>query len=87
MNITIKKRGLNEAETAHYLGVSRSALRQARIGHLKGHLPTPPFVKVGRKVIYLLDDLDRWLESHRWPVATDSRFDLDTLIERGRTAV
>jgi hypothetical protein len=85
MNTTIKKRGLSEAETAQYLGVSRSTLRQARIGYLKGRLPTPPFVKVGRKVIYLLDDLDRWLESHRQPLGTNKQSDL--FIERGRAVV
>jgi hypothetical protein len=66
MSNSIKKRGLSEAETAHYLGVSRSTLRQARISaNVDGRLPTPPFVRVGKKIIYLLDDLDHWLEAHR----------------------
>jgi hypothetical protein len=66
MTDTISKRGLSEAETALYLGVARSTLRQARMSaKVGGRLPTPPFVKVGKKIIYLLDDLDRWLESHR----------------------
>ena len=34
-------------------------------GRRDGHVPPPPFVKVGRKVIYLRDDLDNYLESNR----------------------
>ena len=60
------KRGLSEAETAQYLGVSRSTLRQSRMdGPRQGRIPSPPFVRAGRRIIYLLDDLDGWLERHR----------------------
>lgn len=60
------KRGLSSSEAAKYLGISDSALRQSRMnGWRDNRLPPPPFVKIGRKVLYLRDDLDRWLEKHR----------------------
>lgn len=59
-------RGLNEVEASVYLGVSRSSLRQGRMdGERQNRMPSPPFVKAGRRVIYLRDDLDAWLERHR----------------------
>ena len=60
------KRGLTEAEAANYIGMSRSFLRQARMdGRRLNRTPGPPFTKIGRKVLYLRDDLDAWLEAHR----------------------
>jgi hypothetical protein len=35
-------------------------------GKRDSRMPTPPYVRLGRKVIYLRDDLDRWLEAQRW---------------------
>ena len=62
----ILPRGLSEELAAIYSGVSASALRKARMdGGRIGHLPPPPYVRLGRKVIYLIDDLDHWLESNR----------------------
>ena len=59
-------RGLSEELAATYSGVSVSALRKARMdGGRICHLPPPPYVRLGRKVIYLIDDLDHWLESNR----------------------
>lgn len=61
-----EKRGLTEAEAADYSGISRSALRQGRMnGCRECRMPTPPFVRLGRKILYLRDDLDRWLEAQR----------------------
>lgn len=60
------KRGLSEKAAAQYIGMSRSFLRQARMdGKRRNRTPGPPFSKVGRRVLYLLDDLDAWLEEHR----------------------
>ena len=60
------RRGLSEAEAANYIGMSRSFLRQARMdGRRLNRTPGPPFTKIGRKVLYLRDDLDTWLEAHR----------------------
>jgi len=59
-------RGMSEADAACYLGVSRSTLRQGRMdGGREKHAGSPIFVRLGRKIIYLRDDLDRWLESNR----------------------
>ena len=61
-----QRRGLSEAEAADYIGMSRSFLRQARMdGKRQNRTPGPPFSKIGRKVLYLRDDLDTWLEEHR----------------------
>ncbi len=62
----VPRRGLSEAEAANYIGMSRSFLRQARMdGRRLNRTPGPPFTKIGRKVLYLQDDLDAWLEAHR----------------------
>lgn len=67
MNISENKRALTEAETSNYIGMSRSYLRQSRMdGHRENRTPAPPFIKIGRSVRYLLDDLNRWLDQfHR----------------------
>jgi len=58
------KRALSEIETAEYIGMSRSFLRQSRMeGNRDNRTPAPPFIKIGRAVRYLKDDLDNWLNS------------------------
>ena len=60
------KRCLTEQETAMYIGMSRSYLRQDRInGILRGRTPGSSFVKMGRAVRYLKDDLDAWIERNK----------------------
>ena len=62
------RRGLSEATAAHYIGMSRSFLRQARMhGKRRNRTAGPPFSKIGRRILYLQDDLDGWLEFHRQP--------------------
>ncbi len=57
---------LSERETADYIGLSISFLRQSRMdGPRKNRTPGPPFIKVGRSVRYLRADLDAWLAQHR----------------------
>lgn len=57
------KRVFTEIETADYIGMSRSFLRQSRMeGHRDNRTPAPPFIKIGRSVRYLKDDLDSWLD-------------------------
>jgi predicted DNA-binding transcriptional regulator AlpA len=57
---------LNERETAEFLRISRSSLRQARMSGLREkRIKSPPFIKIGRSVRYSLDDLISWLSSHR----------------------
>jgi predicted DNA-binding transcriptional regulator AlpA len=60
----IIKRVLSEIETSEYIGMSRSFLRQARMeGNRDNRTPAPPFIKIGRSVRYLKEDLDNWLDS------------------------
>jgi len=62
----LRRRGLSEAEAAEYIGMSRSFLGQARMdGKRMNRTPGPAYTKIGRKVLYLKDDLDSWLEQHR----------------------
>lgn len=60
----ITKRVFSEIETSQYIGMSRSFLRQARMeGNRDNRTPAPPFIKIGRSVRYLKEDLDQWLDS------------------------
>lgn len=61
------KRALTEIETSVYIGMSRSFLRQSRMdGKRENRTPAPPFIKIGRAVRYLQEDLDGWLDQfHR----------------------
>ena len=64
MPTTEYKKVLSEIETAEYIGMSRSFLRQSRMeGNRTNRTPAPPFVKIGRSVRYIKDDLDNWLNS------------------------
>ena len=57
-------RALSEREAARYIGMSRSFLAQSRMdGHRVARTPAPPFIKIGRSVRYLREDLDTWLDS------------------------
>jgi len=57
---------LTETQAAPYIGMSRSFLRQSRMnGKRENRTPGPPFLKIGRKVLYLAEDLDAWLLEHR----------------------
>ena len=51
---------LNRADAADYIGVQKSTL--ATWASTGGG---PPFIKVGRKVVYLQTDLDAWIASRR----------------------
>lgn len=60
------KRAYTEKEAAIYLGVVPSTLRRARMeGIRKARFESPPYIRVGRTIRYLKDDLDLWLEQHR----------------------
>ena len=62
MSNNISPRTLTDRDAARYLGISESWLRQSR---MNGNPDAPPFVRLGRAVRYLRDDLDRWLEARR----------------------
>lgn len=58
----MNKRALSEIEASEYIGMSRSFLRQSRMeGNRDNRTPAPPFLKIGRSVRYLKEDLDTWL--------------------------
>ena len=66
LGISPKHRLLTESQAAPYIGMSRSFLRQSRMnGKRPKRTAGPPFLKIGRKVLYLADDLDDWLLEHR----------------------
>jgi hypothetical protein len=55
-----------EIEAAEYISMSRGYLRQDRMhGFRKNRTPGPNFIKIGRSIRYLKDDLDEWLLRHR----------------------
>lgn len=57
-------RALSEIDAAKYIGMSRSYLAQSRMdGIREARTPAPPFIKIGRSVRYLREDLDNWLDS------------------------
>lgn len=59
-------KALNEVETSKYTGMSQSFLRQSRMdGDRVGRTPGPRYLKIGRSVRYLIEDLDAWLEQFR----------------------
>jgi predicted DNA-binding transcriptional regulator AlpA len=58
----ITTRALSDAETSDYIGMSESWLRQSRMNR---NPEAPPYVKIGRAVRYLIDDLDDWLAKRR----------------------
>ena len=62
------KRAFTDKEAGLYIGMSRSWLRHIRLeGARLDHLEGPRFIKMGRSVRYLREDLDFWLERfQRW---------------------
>lgn len=59
---TLAPRALTEHEAAKYIGMSRSFQAQSRMdGRRDNRTPAPPFIKIGRSVRYLREDLDQWL--------------------------
>lgn len=62
----MNKRSLTEKEAAEYINMSRSFLRQDRMNGLrKNRTKGPDFVKIGRAIRYLKEDLDIWLDNHK----------------------
>ena len=63
VNYEIESRAFNEMQAAKYIGMSVSFLRKDRMnGILEGRTPGPRWGKVGKRVVYLKDDLDAWLQ-------------------------
>lgn len=57
-----QKTVMTTKEAARYINMSESWLRIAR---MKGGDNTPPFIKMGRSVRYLKEDLDQWMQERR----------------------
>lgn len=59
----VDRRALTESEAAAYIGMSRSFLRQDRMNGLREcRTPGPRFIRIGRSIRYLREDLDFWLD-------------------------
>ena len=66
MEQSVNARSMTESEAARYVRMSQSYLRQSRMdGDRENRTPGPRFLKIGRSVRYLVDDLDAWLEQFR----------------------
>ncbi len=66
MSTPVPSNAFTEQQAANYLSMSRSFLRQGRMnGDRENRTPTPPYLKIGRSVRYLKQDLDTWLEQFR----------------------
>lgn len=57
----IEKQRFNVREAGEYLGVAAQTLNRWRMNEGDG----PPFVKLGRRVVYERSDLDEWLNANR----------------------
>lgn len=53
---------LSNKDAAKYIGYAPLTLKLSRISGELGGVPAPEFKKIGRKVIYLREVLDAWLE-------------------------
>lgn len=63
MNNKIEVKALTEIQASQYIGMSCSFLAQSRMdGNRDKRTPAPRFIKIGRSVRYLREDLDRWLD-------------------------
>ncbi|MEO8401037.1 MAG: DNA-binding protein [Gammaproteobacteria bacterium] len=57
---------LTEKEASEYINMSRSFLRQDRMNGIReNRTQGPKFLKLGRSIRYLREDLDSWLLEHR----------------------
>ena len=63
MKLLNQKRAYSTIEAAEYIGVKERTLRICRTPSSKVKFEGPLFRRIGpRKVIYLKEDLDRWLD-------------------------
>jgi len=60
------KHVLTDPEAAQYIGMSVSFLRQSRMDGVRTNRTQGPiYIKIGRAVRYVREDLDAWLDEHR----------------------
>ena len=62
----MKQKVFTEKEDAYYLRISRSYLAQDRMnGKFPNRTQSPRFIKFGKSIRYLREDLDNWLHQFR----------------------
>lgn len=63
----IQPRALTQAQAAAYCGISEHTLREGRLtGKRANRMSVPRHTALGpRRVVYLIEDLDAWLEKRR----------------------
>lgn len=54
------RRKLRTREAATYTGLAKSTLEKLRVSG-----GGAPYIRIGRAILYDLDDLDAWLAAHR----------------------
>lgn len=54
---------LNSINAADHLSIAESTLRKSRVTGILCGVSAPAYMKMGRKVLYDIQDLDRWLNS------------------------
>lgn len=65
LNNAIKPQALSEKEAAVYIGISVSYLQKDRMnGALPERTKGPRYAKIGKRVVYLREELDYWLERY-----------------------
>ena len=57
---------VNNSDAARHLGLSESTLNKLRLTGAG-----PVYIKLGRRVLYNVMDLDQWLERHRRTSTSD----------------
>lgn len=67
---TNQTRYLSTLSTADYLGLSKSTLEKWR---LTGD--GPPFIKIGRRVVYDITVVDAWLAAHQFESTSEADID------------
>lgn len=68
MSAVLDRKRLSESEAAEYIGMSISWLSKSR---LPGREDAPPWLKIGRRVVYDSAELDAWLAAHRMSTPHD----------------
>jgi len=65
--IANSKRRVDSKIVAQYIGCSDALLRAQRHSFKRNsNSDAVPFYKIGRRVVYDLDEVDQWLASHRF---------------------
>jgi predicted DNA-binding transcriptional regulator AlpA len=52
-------------DAATYIGYAQSTLKKSRTDGTLGGVPTPVYIKIGRRVFYEQSELDGWLEQFK----------------------